>query len=123
MLYDTILEMRPMKELTLNVITARLMHEVYKRKKKDSQGNDADMLSCQPRAFNNNEMHINILRSYSCDKLGHIARNCQNKRKVNANIARLKDDFAFVVRDVASKTSATRRIVDSGASQHMTPHK
>ena len=45
------------------------------------------------------------------------------KRKVNANIARSSDDFAFVVRDGASKTSATRWIVDSGASNHMTPHK
>jgi hypothetical protein len=38
-------------------------------------------------------------------------------------MARASDDFAFVMRDGASNTPATRWIVDSGASQHMTPHK
>ena len=42
---------------------------------------------------------------------------------MDANIARLNDDFAFVMRNGASNTAATRWIVDSGASQHMIPHK
>src|SRR5450631_1333284 len=119
----TALETRPFSELTLDFITTRLMHEVSKRKEKEPQGDDAAMLSRQPRAFDNNERHGNAPRCYNCGKLGHIARNCRMKRKVNANIVRTSDDFAFVVRDGVSKTSAIRWIVDSGASQHMTPHK
>ena len=42
---------------------------------------------------------------------------------MNAYIARSSVDFAFVMRNGASNTSATRWIVDLGASQHMTPHK
>ena len=60
---------------------------------------------------------------YNCGKLGDIARNCQNKHKANANIARSSDDFAFVVRHGTSNTATTRWIVDSGASRHMTPYK
>src|SRR5450631_1639278 len=119
----TALETRPMKELTLDFITARLMHEVSKRKEKEPQGDDAAMLSHQHRAFDNKERRANTPRCYNCGKLGHIARNCRSQRKVNANMARASDDFAFVMRDGASNTPATRWIVDSGASQHMTPHK
>ena len=39
------------------------------------------------------------------------------------NVARSNIEFTFVVRDGGSKTSATRWIVDSGASHYMTPHK
>ena len=40
----TALETQPMNELTLDFITARLMHEVSKRKEKEPQGDDAAML-------------------------------------------------------------------------------
>ena len=99
----TALETRPMNELTLDFITARLMHEVSKRKEKEPQGDDAAMLSRQPRTFDNNERRDNAPRCYNCGKLGHLARNCRSKRKVNANMARSSDDFAFVVRDGASQ--------------------
>ena len=119
----TVLETRLFSELTLDFITAGLMHEVFKRKEKEPQGDDAAMLSRQLRMFDNNERRGDAPRCYNCGKLGHIARNCRMKRKMNANIARTSDDFAFVVRDGSFKTAATRWIVDSGASQHMTPHK
>ena len=51
----TILKTRPFLELMLDFITARLMYKVSKRREKEPQGNDAAMLSRQPRAFNNNE--------------------------------------------------------------------
>ena len=91
----TALEIHPISELTLDFITVRLMHKVSKKKK----------------------------RYYNCGKLGHIAYNCRSKCKVNANITRLSDDFAFVTRDGTSNTATSRYIVDSGALQHMTPHK
>ena len=98
----TALERRPMKEFTFDFITTRLMHEVSKRKEKEPQGDDAAKLSRQPCAFDNNERRGDAPRCYNCGKLGHIARNCRMKRKVNANVARSNDDFALVMRDGAS---------------------
>ena len=119
----TTLETRPFFELTLDFITTRLMHKVSKRKEKEPQGDDAAMLSRQLRTFDNNERHRGTPRCYNCGKLDHIAHHCPNKRKVNANITRPSDDFAFVVRDEASNNATTKWNVDSGASQYMTPHK
>ena len=119
----TALKTRLMSELTLDFITTRLMHEVSKRKEKELQRDDVTMLSRQARTFDNNKRRGNVPRCYNCGKLDHIARICRMKRKVNANMTRLNDDFAFFVRDGTSTTSATRWIVNSGASQHMTPHK
>ena len=61
----TALETRLMKELTLDFITACLMDKVSK-KEKEPQGDDAAMLSCQPRAFDNNERRANNPRCYNC---------------------------------------------------------
>ena len=69
----TALEIHPMKELTLDFIIACLMHEVSKKKEKEPQGDNAAMLSRQPRVFNNNERRTNTPRCYNCGKLGHIA--------------------------------------------------
>ncbi len=43
----TALETLPMKDLTMAFVTARLMHEVSKRKDKEPQGDDATMVSMQ----------------------------------------------------------------------------
>ena len=110
----TAVEMRPKEELTLDFITARLMHEVPKRKGKEPQGYDVAMLFRQPCMFDDNKICGDGPRCYNCGKLAHFVCNCQMKRKVNANIARSSDDFSFVVRDGASKISPTRWIVDLG---------
>jgi len=41
----TVLETLPMQALTIEFVTARLMHEVSKRKEKEPQGDDAVMVS------------------------------------------------------------------------------
>jgi hypothetical protein len=43
----TALETLPMKDLTMEFVTARLMHEMSKRKEKEPQGDDAAMVSMQ----------------------------------------------------------------------------
>jgi hypothetical protein len=40
----TAMETMPMKELTMNYVTAHFMHEILKRKKKEPQGDDAAMI-------------------------------------------------------------------------------
>ena len=119
----TTLETCPMKELTLDFITVRFMHEVSKRKEKKPQRDNVAILLRQLRTLDNNKWRADTLRCYNYGKLGHIARNCWSKRKVNANIARSSDNFAFVIKNEASNTPATRWTVDLGASQHITPHK
>ena len=73
--YDT----GPMKEFTLDFITARLMHDVFKRKVKVPQGQNATMLSHQPRMFDNNEWCGDAPRCYNCGKLSHIVCICRIK--------------------------------------------
>jgi hypothetical protein len=46
----TALETLPMQDLTMEFVTARLMHEVSKRREKELQGDDAAMVSMQGRA-------------------------------------------------------------------------
>ena len=103
----TSLEMRPIKKLTLDFITACLMHKLSKRKEKEPQVDDAAILSHQLCMLDSTARRADAPRCYNCGKLGHIARNCQSKRKANANVASSSDDFAFVVRDEMLKTSAT----------------
>ncbi len=45
----TALETLPMQDLTMEYVTARLMHEVSKRKEKEPQGDDATLVSMQGR--------------------------------------------------------------------------
>ena len=69
------LETRPMKELTVEFITSRLMHEVTKRKEKEPQGEDSAMLSRQGKGGNNKGRREERV-CFKCGKPGHIARNC-----------------------------------------------
>jgi hypothetical protein len=43
----TALETLPMQDLTMEFVTARLMHEVSKRREKEPQGDDVAMVSMQ----------------------------------------------------------------------------
>lgn len=120
------LETRDMKDLTLEFVTARLMHEVAKRKEKEPQGDDAAMLSRQGKGGSNKNYKEERM-CFKCGKPGHIARNCwSGKGKDVVNNTRYEsadDDFAFVVMHGASNIKISKWIVDSGATQHMTPHR
>ena len=120
----TALETRPMKELTLEFITARLMHEVAKRKEKESQGDDSAMVSRQGKGGNNKNRREERV-CFKCGKSGHIARNCWSSKDVanNTRYDDAHDDFAFVVTHGASRSDVSKWIVDSGATQHMTPNR
>ena len=105
----TTLETRPFKELTIEFVIARLVHEVSKRKEKEPQGNDLAMVSRQSKGSTSNSK--NELRvCFICGKSSHIARQCWYKNdnvKNNANNAKVdvKEDYLFVVGDGACNTS------------------
>ena len=117
----TALETRPMKELTLEFVTARLMHEVAKRKEKEPQGDDSAMVSRQGKGGSNKNRREERV-CFKCGKSGHIERYCWSRKDV-ANTTRYDDDFAFVATHGASSSPIGKWIVDSGATQHMTPNR
>ena len=83
----TTLETRDMKELTLEFVTARLMHEVSKRKDNEPHDEDAALVTHQGKVGNSNpgrEARV----CFKCGKVGHLARNCwsgQRNDRENAN--------------------------------------
>jgi hypothetical protein len=120
----TPLETLPMKDLTMEFVTARLMHEVSKKKEKEPQGDDAAMVSMQGRG-GTTSTRKDTKRCYYCGKPGHIARFCSkaknNKEKESANKARDDDDYAFATKDGDNCKAICKWIMDSGATKHMTP--
>jgi len=124
----TALETMPMKELTMEYVTARLMHEVSKRKEKEPQGDDAAMMLRQGKAGNSfpRQGGQGARTCFYCGKPGHIARFCykaKNKERENAKNAKDDDDYAFAARHGAHSRSASKWIMDSGATKHMTSHR
>ena len=108
----TALETRPMKELTLEFVSARLMHEVTKRKEKEPQGDEAAMVTRQDKGGSTNTRHEPRV-CFNCGKQGHIARNCCSGGKDVANNAKV-DDCAFVVTNGGSSSNMSKWIIDSG---------
>jgi len=120
----TALETRPVKELTVEFITARLMHEATKRKEKEPQGEDTAMFLRHGKGTTTNA-RSEARTCFKCGKPGHIARNCwgaKDKGK-DARAAVSRSDSVFMAADGAPTTHISKWIVDSGATQHMTPHR
>ena len=89
----TALETMPMKELTMEYVTARLMHEMSKKKEKEPQGDDAAMVSKQGKGgFSSTRKDSRTC--FHCGKTNHIARFCfkaknkEKEKKENANKAK-----------------------------------
>jgi hypothetical protein len=71
----TAMKTMPMKDLTMNYVTTRLIYEMLKRMKKKPQGEDAAMMLRQTKG--GNSFPRQSAKSYFyCGKLGHIARFC-----------------------------------------------
>ena len=95
-----------MKELTMEYVTTRLMHEMSKRKEKEPQGDDAAMVSKQGKGGNSSSRKESRT-CFFCGKTGHIARFCfkaknKEKEKESANKAKEEDeDYAFATKEGA----------------------
>ncbi len=122
------LETLPMQDLTMEFLTARLMHEVSKRREKEPQGDDAVMVSTQGRG-GTTSTRKDTKTCYYCGKPGHIARFCfkaknnNNKETENANKAKDDDDYSFATKDGDHFKAICKWIMHSGATKHMTPHR
>jgi hypothetical protein len=124
----TALETLPMQDLTMEFVTAQLMHEVSKRKEKEPQGDDEVMVLTQGRGVTTSTRK-DTKTCYYCGKPGHIARFCfkvknnNNKEKENANKAKDDDDYYFATKDGDHFKAIYKWIMDSGATKHMTAHR
>ena len=123
----TALETRPIHELTMEFVTARLMHEMTKRKENEAQGEGSALVSRQGKGGTKAAKETRTC--FKCGKSGHIARFCkgsQGKDKESAHKASKVEDeeeFAFATHGGGEKANMFTWIVDSGATQHMTSHR
>lgn len=119
------LETRPLKELTLEYVTARLMHEVTKKKEKESKGEDSALV-VQPFKKGAPLKPPTPRTCFICGKVGHIAKNCYQRKRIgkeNASLAKVEDEYLFVANEVRCTSNMCKWILDSGATNHMTPQR
>ena len=120
------LEARPMKELTIDFVSSRLIHEASRRKENENHKEDAALLMRHHKgATSNDDKKVDKVCFY-CKKPGHFARNCYKKKsdeREKANHAKFDDvehDYVFMAGLSVSIHTRQDWLVDSGATQHMT---
>jgi hypothetical protein len=110
----TSLESMSTKDVDLQFIVARLLHEVSKRKECES---------FETIALVNKTHKSNEKLSFYCKKPRHFVRNClkkKNDEKEKANQACEDHEQMFVAALSANDHTTYDWIVDSGGTQHMT---
>jgi hypothetical protein len=112
-----------LETLPMEFVTARLMHEMSKRRENEPQGDDVAMVSMQGKG-GTTSTHKDTKTCYYCGKPGHIARFCfkaknNNKEKENANKAKDDDDYAFATKDGDHCKAICKWIMDSGTTKHI----
>ena len=126
--FITALETRATKDLTMEFVTARLMHEVTKRKESESQEEGSALVSRHGKGGTTKALK-ETRTCFKCVKSSHIAKHCrssQAKDKESAHQASKgeeEDEFAFATHGGGEKANMFTWIVDSGATQHMTSHQ
>jgi hypothetical protein len=110
----TSLESMSTKDVDLQFIVARLLHEMSKRKECESS---------EATALVNKTHKPNEKLCFYCKKLGHFVRNCLKKKsdeKEKVNQACEDHEQMFVDALSANDHTTYDWIVDFGATQHMT---
>ena len=71
----TAMKTMPMKELTMDYVTAHLMHKMLKRKENEPQSEDAAMMLCQIKG-SNSFSHQGAKSCFHCNKPDYIVCIC-----------------------------------------------
>jgi hypothetical protein len=122
------LETKAREELTMEYVTARLMHEVSKRKEKDLRSDDAALMLRQGKmdTSSSRQSGQDTRTCFYCGKPDHIARFChkaKNKKRENAKIVKDDADFAFTVQHTSHARSMSEWIMDSEATKQITSQR
>lgn len=118
----TAMKTMSIKDLMMDYVTTRLIHEMSKRKKNDLRFEYLAMMSRQTKA--GNSFRRQGAKSYFyCDKPNHIACFCyktKNKEQKQVKNAKDDDDYVFVMQNEAHSKSIYIWIMDTRSSKHMT---
>ena len=113
------------------VVTERLLHEERKMNDRDGSSNDTT------KAMAVHSRSKKSIKCYYCGKLGHFRRNCRTRladerkttssqeqptQKTDSNataISSINEDDALVASHALTASTASKWIIDSGATCHM----
>lgn len=112
--------------ITGDAIKTKLLQDVKWEKGSRSPTDDKAFYSkSSNRQFRNKQAKGKSLRCFECNKQGHRAADCRQRKEkqVNANNCEVSDLRAFVALQSGDATSQEDWLIDSGASAHMTKNR